>query len=374
MTKKFELVKEDSISINGTILHRVRALKDFADVSAGDLGGYIEKEENLSQEGYAWVYDKACVYDDARIFGDAEVFRNARVFGDAQVCDNAKVYDDALISEGAYIGDHADVSGNALIYGNASIYNDVKVYGHARIHGEFTRIEGHATVYDYAEIYDDAQVSGHASIFGKAKVYNNAEIRDDAKVFGNANVCHRAVVEDEAKIDENVRICEQACIGGDIHIRGDLEIGGYTVIEDNEDLRGFIEQNEKVKEYLRVPLDKAEWADMPWVALGSPVPYDVVFIEPDSIDIETSPKGNTGDFYISGYIHYGVKPDGTVADCTALPEPIYMSGKTVLQNSVQSIFAKDQDDLGQKITELYGYTLESETPDLIMNQDEGLTM
>lgn len=367
------MIKEGSIFVNGTALHRIRALKDFADVSAGDLGGYIEKEENLSQEGNAWVYDKACVYDDARVFGDAEVFRNARVFGDAQVCDNAKVYDDVLISEGAWIGDHADVRGNALIYGNASIYDSVQVYGHARIHGD-ARIEGHVTVYDYAEIYDDAQVSGHASIFGNAKVYNDAEIYDNAKVFGNANVCHRAVVEEEAKIDENARICEESCIGGDMHIRGDLEINGFTVIKDNADLRSFIEQNdiENAKEYLRVPLDKAERVDMPWLALGSPVPYDAVFIEPDTI--ESDQNGNTGDLYISGYIHYGIKPDGTVANCTALPEPIYMSGNTVLESSVQSIFAKDQDDLGQKITEMYGYTLESETPDLTMNQDEGLTM
>ena len=32
-------------------LHRIKALKDFGDVKKGDLGGWIEKESNLSQDG-----------------------------------------------------------------------------------------------------------------------------------------------------------------------------------------------------------------------------------------------------------------------------------------------------------------------------------
>ncbi|MGN6746796.1 hypothetical protein, partial [Neisseria sp. P0024.S002] len=60
--KKYELVKEDSIVVDGFILYRIRALKDFYVVKAGDLGGYVESEDNLSHEGYAWIYDEAKVY------------------------------------------------------------------------------------------------------------------------------------------------------------------------------------------------------------------------------------------------------------------------------------------------------------------------
>ena len=37
-------------------LHRIRALRDVReDVHAGDLGGFVQSEENLSQEGQCWI-------------------------------------------------------------------------------------------------------------------------------------------------------------------------------------------------------------------------------------------------------------------------------------------------------------------------------
>ena len=45
-------------------LFRIRALANFRDVESGDLGGYVEKEENLSHDGDAQVCgdaDYACV-------------------------------------------------------------------------------------------------------------------------------------------------------------------------------------------------------------------------------------------------------------------------------------------------------------------------
>ena len=87
--KKFELTTEFVTNIFGAKLFRIKALIEFGDVKAGELGGYIEKEKNLSQKGNAWVYG------DAQVFGDAEVCGNAWVYGDAQVCGNAKVCGDA---------------------------------------------------------------------------------------------------------------------------------------------------------------------------------------------------------------------------------------------------------------------------------------
>ena len=51
-TKKYELSNE-TIVFNCVTLHRIKALKNFSDVKAGDLGGWIEKEDNLSQIGNA---------------------------------------------------------------------------------------------------------------------------------------------------------------------------------------------------------------------------------------------------------------------------------------------------------------------------------
>lgn len=43
--KYFELFKDDYKIINGVTVYRIKALIDFDDIKAGQLGGYIEKEE-----------------------------------------------------------------------------------------------------------------------------------------------------------------------------------------------------------------------------------------------------------------------------------------------------------------------------------------
>ena len=64
--KKFELTTE-SITFLGRKLFRKKALISFGNVVAGELGGYIEKEGNLSHEGNAWVCGDASVCGDADI-------------------------------------------------------------------------------------------------------------------------------------------------------------------------------------------------------------------------------------------------------------------------------------------------------------------
>ena len=89
--KKYELT-DDTITVEGRTLHRIKALKSFSNVEEGELGGYVEKEDNLDQRGDAWVYG------DARVYGNAQVYGDARVSGNAQVCGDARVYGDAWVS------------------------------------------------------------------------------------------------------------------------------------------------------------------------------------------------------------------------------------------------------------------------------------
>ena len=100
--KKYELVMDDTININNHTLYRIKALRDFNDVinddiHIGDLGGYIESEDNLSHEGDCWIYDNAKVYGNAKVFGRARVFNNAKIYGNALISGNAKVFDNARV-------------------------------------------------------------------------------------------------------------------------------------------------------------------------------------------------------------------------------------------------------------------------------------
>ena len=89
---------------NNKKLYQIQSLKIFSKVEVGELGGYIESEKNLSQEGDCWISNNATVYDDATVYDEAIVCDNATVYGRAKVygdcwicgddvvCDDAKVY------------------------------------------------------------------------------------------------------------------------------------------------------------------------------------------------------------------------------------------------------------------------------------------
>lgn len=79
--KKYEFTGQTKNLYNGTVLHQIRALRNFGGVNAMSLGGWIEKEENLSHDGDAWV------------------FGNAQVHGNAQVCGMSKLYICAMVSK-----------------------------------------------------------------------------------------------------------------------------------------------------------------------------------------------------------------------------------------------------------------------------------
>ena len=65
----------------GHTLHRIQYTVDIpnAYVKAGDLGGWIETTNNLSDN--AVVLDNAQVYGNAAVSGNAQVYGNAAVYG-----------------------------------------------------------------------------------------------------------------------------------------------------------------------------------------------------------------------------------------------------------------------------------------------------
>ena len=125
--KKYELT-EETINVFGKTLHRIRATRDFSNVHAGDLGGFIENELNLSHDRDTWVYGNALVGGDARVYGNALVSGDARVGGKALVGGDARVGGNASVSGDAWVGGNALVSGNARVYGNALVKGTRDIY------------------------------------------------------------------------------------------------------------------------------------------------------------------------------------------------------------------------------------------------------
>jgi NDP-sugar pyrophosphorylase family protein len=132
MEKKYVLTDETRI-VEGRTLYRIKAVRDFGNVKAGQLGGWVEDEWNLSHLGNCWIADDACVYDKANI------------------------------SDAAQVRGKTVVAGNAKVGGAVSITSNTRVFGNARVFGEVC-------------LTGNVQVSGDAHIAGKTYICGNALI------------------------------------------------------------------------------------------------------------------------------------------------------------------------------------------------------
>ena len=177
--KKYELIPSDKEG-----LYRIKAMKDFSNVKKGDIGGYVQSENNLSHDGNCWIYDNAVVCDNAIIQDNAKIYGKAEVWYDAVIQDNAKVFD------------NTQVYGNARIYGNAFVCDNAIIFGSARI-------------------YDEAIVRDNARVFDNAFVWGYAIIKDNAVIRGEVNVCDKAIVRDNMVVNGRADICGDAIISSD---------------------------------------------------------------------------------------------------------------------------------------------------------------
>ena len=245
---KYELT-DITKEVNGETLYQIRALKTFRPsnycdfISKGDLGGFVAKEENLSQEGNCWVsktgvvYGNAKVEGDAEIYGDAEVGGNARIQGMVRIAD-AKIKDNVIICDNVHIGVFAkgpsiEISGNVRISGNSKISGGASISGNAEIknaHIEQARITDNVVVQN-ARI-GDPYYSDHEPKYVRLKdhaVVSRAEIRGSAQIGGNARV--------EGK-EGRVLITDKAEVTGNAYIHGTTYIRGMSLITDNAEING----------------------------------------------------------------------------------------------------------------------------------------
>lgn len=130
MKKKYKLTNE-TIGFFESKLFRIEALIDFGDVKAGDKGGFVESEKNLSQFGTAWVFDNAYVY------GNAVVAGNAKVSGDSWVGDKAKVTGNAILNDELHVCDDSWVHGNAVLGGSTVVCRNAEISGNTELFNEF---------------------------------------------------------------------------------------------------------------------------------------------------------------------------------------------------------------------------------------------
>lgn len=211
--KKYKILSNDVITTDcGATLYRIQALKDFvaypvatlndpvekvqnaarlkegstmfdvlADgdiehmgivVKAGDLGGYIEADRNLSQEGAAWVADQS------KVFGYAQVLHDALVCGNSEVSEMAIVTGNALVMTGI-------AKGRAHIEG---VLRSASMEGRAIVDYDSV-LECDAVMKDNARLSDGSTACGFGiELSGNVLVTNQSQIEDQTKISGNVVV------------------------------------------------------------------------------------------------------------------------------------------------------------------------------------------
>ncbi|SHK53969.1 LbetaH domain-containing protein [Hespellia stercorisuis] len=124
-------------------LHRIRALKNIENVCMkGDLGGYVQSADNLSQEGNCWIEvhaiccEQAHVGEDAVLHDGALVRESALVSGDSQLFDMAlaegycviksgEIKEDARVAGYAVIGKNHTTGQSPLLQRSCNVYGEV---------------------------------------------------------------------------------------------------------------------------------------------------------------------------------------------------------------------------------------------------------
>jgi carbonic anhydrase/acetyltransferase-like protein (isoleucine patch superfamily) len=157
VNKKYELTGE-TIRVRGDTLYRIKALRDFGNVKAGDLGGFVQSEKNLGHEGNCWLY------------GNSKVYQNAIVMDDAALFDNAIANCDALISGSVRMRDSSRASIQARVSGNVELLKNSVITHYAQATGA-------ATLTDTSFVGGNAKVSGSNAIVSMRSV-----VKGDATV------------------------------------------------------------------------------------------------------------------------------------------------------------------------------------------------
>lgn len=123
----FELLH--SFTNQGVTLHRIFAKKDipFHGVQAGDCGGFIEDDKNLSQFGDAWITDDAKAYDNSHVSkralmaGEAEIFGNGVLTDKAKALHSAKIFGDGAVGQNIILCCNSAVTASTAQLGSNKI-------------------------------------------------------------------------------------------------------------------------------------------------------------------------------------------------------------------------------------------------------------
>ena len=190
--KKYEL-SDITMEFGIKTLYRIRALKDFSGVKAGDLGGWVSSENNLSQEGNCWIYDEAKCMDNARMYDDS------CMYGYSEMYDSSRMHGDSKMHNYSEMHNSSRMYGYSKMYGCSEMHDSSTMYGNSIMYGN-SMMCGHSKMFDNSEMFDDSAMYGNSIMNGYSIMFDNSEMHDDSEMHDHSIMYGDSILKDEEKL------------------------------------------------------------------------------------------------------------------------------------------------------------------------------
>ena len=129
--KKYELLLDDTIEVDGKTLYRIRSTSNFVSnnlfpIYVDTLGGYVESRHNLSDDGTCWIDYDSKVYGDAIIRDNALIVKS-NINGNAE-CLSSNIALNSFVQDSTLVG-YFEVWDSSIVKSNitSSYINDSRV-------------------------------------------------------------------------------------------------------------------------------------------------------------------------------------------------------------------------------------------------------
>lgn len=233
--KKFELTSTTAFKNKATVVYRIRALRDIPrwNVKAGDLGGFLEYEHILSQDGDAWVAEEAVVT------GSFSLIKGAVYVGGESL-----IFSSTIDGEGS-------IQGDVTIQLSELNIQSMNIYGRTTIEHCYMEAKKLTTIdapklirVKTVGLLEKLQLTGTSSIEAEERSVtllsgNNIALSQEAKLQ-NAHSIH----------GKNVDISGHACLlngasimGEDITLSDFVSVEGNVIVADNVHLSEMVTVN-----------------------------------------------------------------------------------------------------------------------------------
>jgi NDP-sugar pyrophosphorylase family protein len=189
--KKYELLSGEQFGTDA-FCFRIRALRDFADVKAGDLGGYVQYEDTLSHEGNCWIYDGCMVFGGSSIIGDVQVKGESYVF-QSMLWENVVIEGRSEITK-CTMKDNVRVSSGVV--GSSWCCGNAIIEGHV----SFSHIGGNAHVKKDADVRVAVVLDNAVIETGSEINLTKAVIFGDAVIDGTTITCSARISTKQGKV------------------------------------------------------------------------------------------------------------------------------------------------------------------------------